>query len=815
MPDGDTGRGRVVKDPRNRKYFHFDEVEGFILDRLNGENTALDIQVEMAAWLGEEFALEEVHDFLDTLRDKGLLDGGIALPAHDPVVGRKVIDALNQGGFVLRKAEDEPPPGLAVARRPKGEALKFDEAIEALQAGRFQAALRMFEEILAANPSNQRAAAIKQVLLQAGEVAALAEEEKNAKVEKKTNPLYYQIGLFNPDRFFSAVEPFARWIWTKPFMVFYCALLVVAAYIALSHRSRLFTELPPVSSGMWIAAFMGTAILLTALHECAHGLTCKHFGGKIPETGFLLIFFFMPALFVDVSDAWLFRRRRDRMLVGLAGPLFDIGAASAALVVWNILPPGFGKVLAFTALTISAGSAVLNLNPLLRLDGYYIMSDLSGIPNLRATAFSALTSRLAPRRDTSTTDKLSPRARRFVLFYALFSGAYVASVLFLIGSFAMSYSTTILGLWGPLLVSLFIVWLMRRMLMVVTLGVGRRVRNMSSRKWILAGALTVAMAMLSMVPWSLRVSGSASLRADERRGVRPSVEGNLAEILVKEGDFVRKGQVVARLDRTALNLQLAMVEAEIVREQANLDLLRSGPELEQIRQGKEQIAAARVELEVDRKTLARLTRLHEEGLASAHSAELAQRDVLVGEGKVRAALDSLKLLERGVRPERIAAAAAEVARLQTRAADIRQKLELTDLVAKNDGVVVSEGLQDRLGEAIPVGGLVMEIADTRHLRAEIHVAESEIGDVAPGQVVNLRLAAFPDRRFTGVVEEIAPVAVPGEFGTISFRVRCNVEDPDGLLRPGMTGSAKIEAGRYPLARLIARRALRLVDPSLF
>jgi len=115
---------------------------------------------------------------------------------------------------------------------------------------------------------------------------------------------------------------------------------------------------------------------------------------------------------------------------------------------------------------------------------------------------------------------------------------------------------------------------------------------------------------------------------------------------------------------------------------------------------------------------------------------------------------------------------------------------------------------------VPAGGLVLELAGDGGLAADVEVQESEIGDVAPGLPAQFRLTAYPDRVFDGTVIEIAPVGVADRLGRTSFRVRCSVTDPSGRLKPGMTGAAKIAGGKMPLGRLIARRVLRLVDPSL-
>jgi multidrug resistance efflux pump len=811
--DGEKQGGYVVKDPRSRRYFQVDALAGTILQLLDGHRTPVDVQIALAVELGEELTLDEIHEFIDGMKEKGLIEGGgPPLPARAPDLGRQVLDALEQGGFKIRHAEDPVPPGVRSTRQNLVEARKFDEAVAMLREGRFHAALRAFEEILAVNPDNRRAGAIRQILLQAGAVRTRALNE--APEEKKNNPLYFRIPLFDPDRIFSALEPWVRFIWTRPFAVLYAVLVALAGYVAVVHRVELWERLPDLSAGGWVGALIVAAVALTTLHEFAHGLTCKHFGGKVPELGFLLILFFMPALYVDVSDAWLFRGRARRAIVGLAGPMHDLLAAAVVVLVWRVLPPGPWDVALFTIAVAAAASLVMNLNPLLRLDGYYILSDLSGIANLRRGALRAFGRALQRLRGQRPTTTLSRRGAFFLAIYGGMSLLYISVVLLLLGRLVTGASTQVAGLWGPLLIAAVLVVLLRRPALRLVRAAGRGIAGMT---W--AGAAKLALviagfAAVTAIPWPLKVQGPLQVKTRQQAVVRPEVTGQLAEVLVREGDQVRAGQVLARLDRSELQADLEMTQARIERAEAELDLLLDGPEKEHVAQARERVKAAQAEVSHLRARHERLQRLREEGLVAADLYEQVRKELRVSEGSLRAARDEARLVEKGARPEKIDSARAEVARLQTQAADLLRQLAACELRAPIDGVVVTPDLSQRLGQRIPSGGELMEIADVSELQPEIRVAEREIGDVRVGQEIRFKLAAYPDETFTGTVREVSPAAAEDDMGQAFFRVKASVEDPDGVIRPGMTGSAKIQCGRRSLGRLWVRRALRLIDPSL-
>ncbi len=813
-PDAETGRGRVVKDPRSRRYFHFDELESFVLERLDGVHTPVDIQVELASEMGEALSLDEIYDFIDTLSEKGLVESDRpCLPVLEPALGRQVVMALEQGGFRFRTADQPAPPGVAPTRRNMAEAREFDQAVALLQEGRFQAALRAFDEILAANPGNQRAAAIRQILLQAGQVRQL-EAGKQQASGPKNSPFYYRIPLFDPDRLFTRLEPMLRPIWTRGFLVLYGALLALAGWVALTSHAELVASLPKLSLTGWAGGLIVAVVFLTAMHEFAHGLTCKHFGGKVPELGFLLIFFFMPALYVDVSDAWLFQRRRQRALVGLAGPMFDLAVTCLALLAWRILPPGHLGMACMLIMVSSGGSVLLNLNPLMRLDGYYVLSDLSGIPNLRRAALSAAGRLLSSLRGKPSPVTLTLEARIFLGVYGTLSAFYIAFIIFLLLRMLTTMSIALAGIWGPAAVGASLVMLLRRPLRAVGLALLARLRAMTLARLVKLGTAFALLGVLTAVPWPLRVRGTGEVRARLQVAVRPELSGNIAEILVRQGERVEAGQVVARLDRSELLTQLAMTRSDIERARADLRLLVDGPQREQVRQVWEKVRAAKAEVAHLSSRHDRLEKLRAEGLVSTDLYEQVSKELAVSQGTLRAATEEARMVEKGARPERIAAAEAEVARLETKAANVTRQLAACDLRAPISGVVVTAGLDSRTGERIASGGDLLEIADTDDLVVDVSVLESEIGDVQPGQRLEMRLAAYPDRSFRGKVVEIAPIASLDDLGRAHFRVRCTVDSEQGLLRPGMTGAAKIDCGRLSIARLVLRRVLRLIEPSL-
>src|SRR5262249_54993159 len=125
-------------------------------------------------------------------------------------------------------------------------------------------------------------------------------------------------------------------------------------------------------------------------HELGHAITCKRFGGECNRMGIMLLVF-TPALCCDVSDAWTFRERWKRIAVSAAGVTVELVLAALATLVWSVTQSGWVNALALNVIFVcSVSTLLINGNPLLRYDGYYVLADWLGTPNLQQQASTTL-----------------------------------------------------------------------------------------------------------------------------------------------------------------------------------------------------------------------------------------------------------------------------------------------------------------------------------------------------------------------------------------------------------------------------------------
>jgi hypothetical protein len=168
-----------------------------------------------------------------------------------------------------------------------------------------------------------------------------------------------------------------RWLFTPAFGALCAIAFTLALGITLASASDVARALQALSLFESLVLAWITLTGVVVIHEFAHGLSCKYFGGHVHEMGFMLLFF-QPALYCNVSDAWLFPERSKRMWVGFAGVYFDLAIWSFATLAWRVLDPHTAlRQMAVVVMATTGVKTLFKLNPLLRFDGYYLLGDTS------------------------------------------------------------------------------------------------------------------------------------------------------------------------------------------------------------------------------------------------------------------------------------------------------------------------------------------------------------------------------------------------------------------------------------------------------
>jgi multidrug efflux pump subunit AcrA (membrane-fusion protein) len=672
---------------------------------------------------------------------------------------------------------------------------------------------------------------------------------------KRSSVLYKQVASFNPERIFNWLLPRTRWAFTPTFQIFGCALIVSGLAIFFLNWPQLRASTPNLLNIWTVLMVWPIVFSVSAYHEFSHGLTCRYFGGQVKEVGFMLIYF-SPAFYCDVSDAWMFPKRRHRMFVTLAGGYAQLMLWGLCTIIWRVTEPDtYINHIMIVVVLFSGLQTLFNFNPLIKLDGYYMLSDYLEIPNLRSKAFSSLWNWI------SKSPKRKPfREERAQLIYGACAVIFSTSLLIAVYSQMFTWAT---GKWataGLVGFAVFSTLTLRRTAIESMAGLKTIVSHVAVKKFrnvFIAGA---ALLISIFVPWELKIPADFKItgRGDGDYTVHAETAGILTEVLAREGVRVQKGELLARTEDYPKKNQIERASGELQERQRTLEKLQAPPRPQEIEQLETRIAAKKVELANARRTDQERNRLAEivlqrrkrleflvadaesyrkgfvEGVfaeklwrEAQNAVEVQQHSIAEGEAAIQSfnegadrtealltkeleSLESdLRLLKAGNRKEAIQEAQAEVDSRLALLASLNAEIRKSEIRAPIDGTVVTSRPELLKGRNLAAGEAFVRLVNVDSLQAELLVPEKELEDVKAGSVVWLYVRALPDHNFQGRVDFIAPVAELVD-GQRMITVRSLILENSGLLKPGMTGVARIYAGKRPIISVATRRMERWI-----
>ena len=270
----------------------------------------------------------------------------------------------------------------------------------------------------------------------------------------------------------------------------------------------------------------------------------------------------MPVLYTDTSGAWRLRSRRPRLMIDGAGIFTELALASMATLLWCFLPDGGFRLCVFAVATTSwVTSLLVNLNPLMRFDGYYILSDAIGFQNLQTRGFEMARWRLRELLfglGEPAPEPLSRRMRRLIVVHAWATWVYRFFLFLGIAILVYAFFIKVVGI---LLFAVEIVWF-------ILLPVGREIARwwerkdaiMLSRRTYASLAVIAGLATAAIVPWSTAIAIPSVMGAAEEQRLYAPFPARLVSLDLAEGRRVAAGEVVARLLAPKLDRDLAQAE---------------------------------------------------------------------------------------------------------------------------------------------------------------------------------------------------------------------------------------------------------------
>ena len=371
------------------------------------------------------------------------------------------------------------------------------------------------------------------------------------------NILFVKIPVIDPERLLTWMYPYFRWIYTPYFVTASVGLMLSAITLVISQWDLFYSKLPEFQSffNWWtILSFWVSLAVIKIIHEFGHGLTAKHFGGEVHEMGMLFLVL-TPALYCDVTDSWLLPNKWHRIWISAAGIYVELFLASIATFVWFYSEPGLLNSLSMATMFICSINTVLfNANPLLRYDGYYVMADWLEVPNLRikSTQFFAYLAQEKVLGLEIPVQSYMPRSRRILFVtYAIASYLYrwvvTFSIIYFLSQVLKPYKLQSISymLASGALVPLLGMPFYQIVKFLSTPGRLRKVKKARAAGFAVATAVIIAGILL--IPTPLRIQGTLVLTAAEPDEVYAEVEGQLVDLNVRDGQWVAKDTVIAKL----------------------------------------------------------------------------------------------------------------------------------------------------------------------------------------------------------------------------------------------------------------------------
>jgi len=327
-------------------------------------------------------------------------------------------------------------------------------------------------------------------------------------------------------------------------------------------------------------------------------------------------------------------------------------------------------------------------------------------------------------------------------------------------------------------------------------------REMKEMRWpSMARTVGAAIAVLQLLGCGGHkengpISASGTVEAVEVT-ISARTSGQVESVFVEEGARVQTGDPLAVIDSEALQIQLRQAQAGVELARSQLELLLKGARVEDIRQTEESAKQAEAKLYLAEEDLRRIRSLYEKKSATAKMLQDAEAQYEVARAQHEAAAQALLKVRTLSRPEEVRAAQARLAQAEAGRDLLQKTIADATVISPVSGMVTHKAVEP--GEFVAPGRPLITIADLKNIRLNIYVTEAELGRVRLGQPAEIRIDSHPERSFSGTVIFISPEAefTPKNVQTkeervkLVFRVKVEIPNPEGILKPGMPADALI------------------------
>lgn len=587
------------------------------------------------------------------------------------------------------------------------------------------------------------------------------------------NPLAVRLPGIDPNRQLDRLVEFLQPIISPVTLIVVVIGMIVGLGISLTYFDQLALDLstawPKLKTGQGLMTLLVVVALTKIIHELAHAIACKYFGGDVLEMGVMFLFG-VPCLYCDASDAWLLDQRWKRVLVSAAGMLAELAIASVLSIVWLFSTDGRVQDVCVIVMAVcSVTTVLLNGNPLLRYDGYFILADLAGIPNL-ATESAAQVRSWIRRLLWGLDDHLPSDRPMFVGLYGIVSSLYriwlYSMIAWVFYKLAQQYQ---LDRFYSLIVATAFILILWKWVRLAVARPAERESASRSRPIAIAVSLAGSGWIIGLIPLPHSVTAPMLIEPAAASQIFVTRPGRMVDAL-QSGSTVDVGTVIARLENPESELELAASRAECNRLQVQLQSLRQ----------------SRATNGVSSTTIESIQRAH-----LAAEKRLAVLEKNAGELELRSPCRGKIYATRTKNP------------ISTISYQAKFWADTPiDLVNR--------------GAWLESGTVVCIVGQAAAREATVLLRQEQVDLVGCNQIVSIRLADYPRGRLTGRVidvsvspaekipDELMESAETSSNSSPSFLVRVRLDDVSLAVPIRTIGHAKIYVDRQSIWRRITR-----------
>lgn len=474
------------------------------------------------------------------------LDGSPQWTLADPLRGRyfKLGGAamrllrhwrLGEARHVLQAANRE--PGVLLAKEDLEELLRFLRG----------------QDLISAVDSEQRASYV-----------AKAKHGKHGLWQTLLHQyLFFRIPLWRPDAFLNRTWPLLQRFGPNLLRIGMPLVLLLGGLLVARDWERFITTFPHMFSLGGAAAFAVALTFAKLCHEFGHAYMAKRAGCRVQSMG-LAFMVMLPMFYTDVSDAWRVNDRRSRLLIGAGGVMAELLLACLALLAWSLLPDGPARSAAFMLSSATwLTTLAVNLNPFMRFDGYFLLSDLWGVDNLQGRAFALCRWRLREALfgyGEPAPEPWAPSMQRRLLWWGYGSWLWRAVLFFGIALAVYHMFFKVLGIF---LMLVELLWFIALPVLNEAKVWWQQHERAHPGKALLLGATLLGLALLLLLPWRSTVEIPAQLEAAGNTALHAPLPARLKSVRVVDGQAVKAGDVLLELEAPDLDLRLGIVRSQI------------------------------------------------------------------------------------------------------------------------------------------------------------------------------------------------------------------------------------------------------------